>query len=140
MNRLKLALYLVSTILITACQTTAHVHNGLSGYEIESKSNETAVLSYTLAETNNTRKEQLKLQHACQQVLDRTKKYQIKILSENTMVTPEVKAQQNIQIGQSKASFGLSNTQSSTSDQTIATNLALDTRPSTLKVVRYLCH
>ena len=43
------------------------------------------------------------------------------------------------QIGQSRTSVGLSNTQGLYSDQDYATRQALEARPSTLRVVRYTC-
>ncbi|MBH8464257.1 hypothetical protein I8Q97_28690, partial [Klebsiella pneumoniae] len=44
-----------------------------------------------------------------------------------------------IQLGETRASFGLSNTPSLNNGEDYATRQALEARPSTLKVVRYTC-
>lgn len=131
----------VMTLAIAACQTTPRQFNGMTGYQIENKSANSATLAYTLAARSDQKIDESKLQRACQKVLNSTQNYKISILSINEIMNPSrgQKDQQAVQLGQSRTSFGLSNTQSLNSSEDFATRQALESRPSSLQVVRYSC-
>lgn len=133
--------FTVMTLAITACQTTPRQFNGMTGYQIENKSANSATLAYTLAGRADLKLDENKLQRACQKVLNTTQNYKISILSINEIINPSLdqKNQQSVQLGQSRTSFGLSNTQSLNSSEDFATRQALESRPSSLQVVRYTC-
>lgn len=135
-----LAFTLVSMAL-SACQTTPRQYNGMTGYQIENQSTNSATLAYTLAGRKDQQLDKNKLIRACQKVLGTKQNYQINVLSVNEIINPSLgqKDQKNIKLGQTRTSFGLSNTQTSTSSEDYATRQALETRPSTLSVVRYTC-
>lgn len=135
-----LAFTLVSMAL-SACQTTPRQYNGMTGYQIENQSANSATLAYTLAGRKDQQLDKNKLIRACQKVLGTKQNYQINVLSVNEIINPSLgqKDQKNIKLGQTRTSFGLSNTQTSTSSEDYATRQALETRPSTLSVVRYTC-
>lgn len=126
---------------LAACQTTPKQYNGITGYQIENQSASTATLAYTLAGHSNRDLDNGKLQRACQKVLGENKTYQISILSTNEIANPAVNPQEQygMQLGKSRTSIGLSNTPDLNSSQDFATRQALETRPSTLQVVRYTC-
>ena len=125
---------------VTACQSTSRQYNGNVGYQIESQSNHTATLSYTLAGRQNQQMDEKKLQHACQKVLGENKHYTLGILSVNEIANPAVQSEQfGRQIGQSRTSIGLSNTPDLYNSENMATRQSLEARPSTLRVVRYTC-
>lgn len=128
-------------IVLSACQSTPRQYNGATGYQIESQTATTATIAYTLAGRANRDLDENKLQRACQKALNTTKNYKLNVLSSNEIANPNIATndQQAVQIGQSRASFGLSNTQSYNSTEDMATRQALDARPSTLHVVRYTC-
>lgn len=126
---------------LVACQTTPRQYNGVTGYQIENKSDNSATLAYTLAGRSDRQLDADKLQRACQKVLGANKTYKISVLSINEIMNPQ-KAEQDqagIQLGHSRTSFGLSNTPSLTNSEDYATRQSLETRPSTLHVVRYTC-
>lgn len=129
------------TIAITACQTTPRQFNGMTGYQIENKSTNSATLAYTLAGRSDLKLDENKLQRACQKVLNTTQNYKLNILSINEIMNPSLgqNNEQAVQLGQSRTSFGLSNTQSLNSSEDYATRQALESRPSSLQVVRYTC-
>ncbi len=131
----------IVTLAITACQTTPRQYNGMTGYQIENQSTNSATLAYTLAGRADLKLDESKLQRACQKVLNTTQDYKISILSINEIMNPSMgqKNQQSVQLGQSRTSFGLSNTQSLNSSEDLATRQALESRPSSLQVVRYTC-
>lgn len=126
---------------LTACQTTPRQFNGVTGYQIENQSENSATLAYTLAGRANQQIDADKLQRACQKVLGLNKTYKISVLSTNEIANPatESEAKYGVQLGHSRTSLGLSNTQSVNSSENYATRQALETRPSTLHVVRYTC-
>ncbi|MCH4247079.1 MAG: hypothetical protein LKF82_04455 [Acinetobacter populi] len=140
MKALILLSTLSSLLLLTACQTKPQPYNGITGFEVESLSNNVATLRYTLAANSKDQNEQKKLHRACQQVLGANASFAIQILStaeiENQQLQP---LQTGVKIGQSQTSFGLSNTPSTTNSEDYSTRQALETRPSTLKVIRYTC-
>ena len=80
-----------------------------------------------------------KLQHACNQVLGIGKTYKISILSVNEIINTAQQEQYGVKLGNSRATFGLSNSPDFNNSEGYATRQALETRPSTLKVVRYTC-
>ncbi len=140
MKKVHFLLIGISTILFTACQTAPQGYNGVSGYQIEQQNQNTALLSYTLAARTSEQKTAQRLQAACQKVLGQKQNYQIKILSQNEIINPQQdNSSQGIQIGHSRASFGLSNTPDLKNADNYAANQALDARPDTLKVIRYIC-
>lgn len=128
-------------VLMTACQTTPQQYNGNTGYQIEQKSAQTATLAYTLALRANQSLDENKLQTACQQVLGASRTYKISVLSVNEIPNPAANTSENygVQLGQSRASFGLSNTPNLNNSEDYATRQALEARPATLRVVRYTC-
>lgn len=126
---------------LTACQSTPSKFNGVTGYEIESMSKENTTLSYTMAGRNNKPVDINKLQKACQKALKENFDYKIQILSITEIANPKNQSSniQGIRLGQTRTSFGLSNTMNTNSNQNYATNQALENQPSTLQVVRYIC-
>ena len=82
-----------------------------------------------------------KLQRACQQVLGTTQTYKSSILSINEIANPAANqsSQDGLQVGNSRMSVGLMDSPSLNNSEGYATRQALDTKPSTLKVVRYTC-
>ena len=139
MNKSIFCLALSSVFVLTACQTTPRQYNGSTGYQIESQTDSTATLAYTLAARGNQQLDERKLQRACQSVLNAQKVYKLNILSVNEIPNPAQDEHYGIQLGQSRTSFGLSNTPSLNNGEDYATRQALEARPSTLKVVRYTC-
>ncbi len=131
----------VMTLAITACQTTPRQFNGMTGYQIENQSTNSATLAYTLSGRSDQKIDENKLQRACQKVLNSNQSYKLSVLSINEIINPSLgqKDSRSVQLGQSRTSFGLSNTQSINSSEDIATRQALESRPSTLSVVRYTC-
>ena len=63
----------LTAITLTACQSAPRAYNGQSGYQIESKTTNTATLAYTLAGRQNQQADENKLQRACQKVLGTNK-------------------------------------------------------------------
>lgn len=126
---------------LTACQTTPRQYNGVTGYQIENQSQNSATLAYTLAGRADRDLDGAKLQRACQKVLGSTKTYKIAVLSVNEIPNPQLADKQNygVQLGHSRTSVGLSNTPDLSNNRNMATDAALNTRPSTLHVVRYTC-
>ncbi|MBJ9720930.1 hypothetical protein I5515_03840 [Acinetobacter calcoaceticus] len=139
MNRSILCLALSSMFVLTACQTTPRQYNGSTGYQIENQTKTSATLAYTLASRPNQQLDERKLQRACQNVLGAQKVYKLSVLSINEISNPAQQENYGVQLGQTRASFGLSNTPSLNNGEDYATRQALEARPSTLKVVRYTC-
>lgn len=142
MKKLTTVIGLGLTLLtLAACQTTPRQYNGVTGFQIENKTATTATLAYTLAGRANRDLDENKLQRACQKTLNTTKQYKLNVLSVNEIANPNFEQQdpQGVQLGQSRTSFGLSNTQGYNSTEDMATRQALDARPSSLHVVRYTC-
>ncbi|WP_343578960.1 hypothetical protein, partial [Acinetobacter sp.] len=102
--------FLVSgTLLIAACQSSPHQYNGVTGYQIENKTTTSATIAYTLAAHSNRDIDEKKLQHACKQVLGAEKNYKISVLSVNEIMNPTQQEQYGVKLGNSRATFGLSN-------------------------------
>lgn len=139
MKKTNLFLMLMSSLVFIACQSTPHSYNGLTGYQIENKSTNSATIAYTLAAHGNRDIDEKKLQQACKQVLGMEKNYKISILSTNEIMNPATQEQYGVQLGNSRTTFGLSNTPDLNNGEDYATRQALETRPTTLKVVRYNC-
>ena len=139
MKKTNLFLIISSAVLITACQSTPHQFNGVTGYQIENKTTTSATIAYTLAARNNQDLDEKKLQHACNQVVGIGKTYKISILSVNEIINTAQQEQYGVKLGNSRATFGLSNSPDFNNSEGYATRQALETRPSTLKVVRYTC-
>ncbi|ENX04731.1 hypothetical protein [Acinetobacter courvalinii] len=132
--------FLVSgTLLIAACQSSSHQYNGVTGYQIENKTTTSATIAYTLAAHSNRDIDEKKLQHACKQVLGAEKNYKISVLSVNEIMNPTQQEQYGVKLGNSRATFGLSNSPDFNNSEGYATRQALEARPATLKVVRYNC-
>ncbi|EKU56670.1 hypothetical protein KTH73_06270 [Acinetobacter courvalinii] len=132
--------FLVSgTLLIAACQSSPHQYNGVTGYQIENKTTTSATIAYTLAAHSNRDIDEKKLQHACKQVLGAEKNYKISVLSVNEIMNPTQQEQYGVKLGNSRATFGLSNSPDFNNSEGYATRQALEARPATLKVVRYNC-
>lgn len=126
---------------LTACQTTPRQYNGVTGYQIENQSSNSATLAYTLSGGADRDLDEDKLQRACKKVLGENKSYKIAVLSVNEIINPQTASndQKGVQLGHSRTSFGLSNTPNLNNSEDYATRQALETRPSTLHVVRYTC-
>ncbi|WP_010113185.1 hypothetical protein [Acinetobacter sp. P8-3-8] len=126
---------------LTACQTTPRQYNGVTGYQIENQSSNSATLAYTLSGRADRDLDEDKLQRACKKVLGENKSYKIAVLSVNEIINPQTASndQKGVQLGHSRTSFGLSNTPNLNNSEDYATRQALETRPSTLHVVRYTC-
>lgn len=139
MKKTNLLIIVSGTLLVAACQSTPHQYNGVTGYKIENKTTTSATLAYTLAARGNSDVDEKKLQHACKQVLAMEKTYKISILSVNEIMNPTKQEQYGVQLGNSRATFGLSNSPDLNNTEGYATRQALETRPTTLKVVRYTC-
>ena len=139
MKKTNLLIIVSGTLLVAACQSTPHQYNGVTGYKIENKTATSATLAYTLAARGNSEVDEKKLQHACKQVLGMEKTYKISILSVNEIMNPTKQEQYGVQLGNSRATFGLSNSPDLNNTEGYATRQALETRPTTLKVVRYTC-
>lgn len=139
MKKTNLLIIVSGTLLVAACQSTPHQYNGVTGYKIENKTTTSATLTYTLAARGNSNVDEKKLQHACKQVLGMEKTYKISILSVNEIMNPTKQEQYGMQLGNSRATFGLSNSPDLNNSEGYATRQALETRPTTLKVVRYTC-
>lgn len=139
MKKINLLIIVSATLLVAACQSTPHQYNGVTGYEIKNKTTTSATLAYTLAARGNSDVDEKKLQHACKQVLGMEKTYKISILSSNEIMNPTKQEQYGVQLGNSRATFGLSNSPDLNNSEGYATRQALETRPTTLKVVRYTC-
>ena len=139
MKKINLLIIVSATLLVAACQSTPHQYNGVTGYEIENKTTTSATLAYTLAARGNRDVDEKKLQHACKQVLGMEKTYKISILSSTEIMNPTKQEQYGVQLGNSRATFGLSNSPDLNNSESYATRQALETRPTTLKVVRYTC-
>ena len=139
MKKTNLLIIVSGTLLVAACQSTPHQYNGVTGYKIENKTTTSATLTYTLAARGNSEVDEKKLQHACKQVLGMEKTYKISILNVNEIMNPTKQEQYGVQLGNSRATFGLSNSPDLNNSEGYATRQALETRPTTLKVVRYTC-
>ena len=139
MKKINLFLLLATSTLLIACQSTPRPYNGVIGYQIENKTTSSATLAYTLAARTKSSVDEKKLQQACKQVLGAEKTSQIKILSVSEIINPPNKEQFGVKLGNSSATFGLSNSPDLNNSEGYATRQALETRPSTLKVVRYTC-
>lgn len=139
MKKINLLIIVSATLLVAACQSTPHQYNGVTGYKIENKTTTSATLAYTLAARGNRDVDEKKLQHACKQVLGMEKTYKISILSSNEIMNPTKQEQYGVQLGNSRATFGLSTSPDLNNSEGYATRQALETRPTTLKVVRYTC-
>lgn len=141
MKKITLLVTLPLCFIITACQTSPRQYNGITGYQIENKSAQSATIAYTLALRANQSIDENKLQMACQQVLGTGKTYKISVLSANEIPNPAATQQDNydIQLGQSRASFSLSDTPSLNNSEDYATRQALEAKPATLRVIRYTC-
>ena len=131
----------LTAITLTACQSAPRAYNGQSGYQIESKTTNTATLAYTLAGRQNQQADENKLQRACQKVLGTNKTYKLQILSMSEIANPVATQTEQFgrQIGNTRATFGLSNTPDLRNTDNLGAQQALDTRPATLRVVRYTC-
>jgi len=125
---------------LTACQSTPRQYNGSVGYQIESQSDDSATLIYTLSIRPNERVDEKKLQRACQKVLNSNRQYKLSILSISEIANPEIQTPQyGRQLGQSRTSLSLSNTPDLYNSENMATRQSLEARPTTLSVVRYTC-
>ena len=141
MRTIKLMLGIAFITSLTACQTTPNAFNGVTGYQVESVNKNSATLAYTLAARKDRQLDEIKLQRACQKVLQTQQQYKLTILSINEIANPEANKPkaEGIQLGHSRTSIGLSNTPAMSSTNSYAERDALETRQSMLQVVRYTC-
>lgn len=140
MKKTNLFVIVSGSLSIAACQTSPHQYNGVTGYQIENKTATSATLAYTLAAHSNRDVDERKLQHACKQVLGADKNYKISVLSVNEIMNPTQQEQYGVKLGNSRTTFGLTNSPDLNNSEGYATRQALEARPSTLKVVRYHCN
>lgn len=142
MNKISLWSLLCSALVFTACQTTPQQYNGTTGYQVEKQDKNSATIAYTLSVRPNLQLDEKKLQRACEQVLGQQRSYRLNILSTNEIANPKALQddQYGVQIGKTRASFGFSNTPDMNNSADYATKQALETRPSTLQIVRYTCN
>lgn len=140
MKKTNLFVIVSGSLFIAACQTSPHQYNGVTGYQIENKTATSATLAYTLAAHSNRDVDERKLQHACKQVLGAEKNYKISVLSVNEILNPTQQEQYGVKLGNSRTTFGLTNSPDLNNSEGYATRQALEARPSTLKVVRYHCN
>ena len=142
MNKTKHVILMVITASLMACQTTSQQFNGQTGYQIEQQSASTATLIYTLASKQNATREMQKLHDACQQTLGNTKTYNINVIDSQEIIanTATTASPNNVTLGNTRASFGFSNTPDmSKNNEAYSAQQITETRPTTLKVVRYTC-
>lgn len=124
---------------LSACQNLPQTYNGNSGYQVESKTENSAIISYTLAIHANQAANLNKLQNTCKKVLGANQNYKIDVLSSNEIANPANMPMSNgVQIGKTHTTFGLSNA-SNSNDDDYAMRSAMQTRPNTLTVVRFRC-
>lgn len=133
--------YGIVIVSLAACQSAPQKFNGSTGYQIEHQTQNSATISYTMASRANHDIDEHKLQRACQKALGTQQKLTINIISVTEIANPNAgqPERSGVQIGQSRATFVFSNTQSYNSSDDRATLQALETRPSTLNIVRYNC-
>ena len=62
------------------------------------------------------------------------------MLSVNEIMNPTQQEQYGVKLGNSRTTFGLTNSPDLNNSEGYATRQALEARPSTLKVVRYHCN
>lgn len=130
------------TTTLVACQSTSQNYNGQSGYQIEQQNPNSATLSYTLASNQSAERQTRKLQDSCRQTLGANKIYNINIIDTvEVMAQPQASTAHNgLAIAGSKTSFGFSNTPDLANSTNAYSNLHVsETRPSSLKKVRYTC-
>ena len=143
MNMKKIGLLCIGFVVlgISACQTTPRQYNGMTGYQIESQTATSATLAYTLAGSVNRDIDTNKLQHTCQKVLGPSKTYKIDLLSATEIANPQLNQDEKygIKLGHSKTSFEFSNTPDLNNSEDYGVRQALETRPSSLYVLRYTC-
>lgn len=72
-------------------------------------------------------------------MLGAEKNYKLNILSTNEIMNPTKQEQYGVQLGNSRATFGLSNSPDFNNTAGYATRQALEAKPTTLTVVRYTC-
>ena len=127
--------------LLVGCQSTSQQFNGKTGYQVEQHTANQATISYTLASDRNPAKEAIKLQDACKQTLGLQKNYQVQIVSSQEIANPiQQREQSNIQLGNSRTSFGFSNTPHLNNNQeAYAARQVDETKPAMLKIVRFTC-
>lgn len=131
----------LSFLVLVGCQAVPKPYNGVTGYSIESQTDQSAVISYTLSTRANQAMDERKLQRVCQEVLGKQKNYQITRLSQQEIANPAFNQRppQGMQVGDSRVSIGFSHTPELHTSETYATRQALEARPSTLTVIRYSC-
>lgn len=141
MKKIAIATTISSLLLsLSACQSTPQHYNGTTGYQIEQRNSNSAIISYTLATQSGNHINQEKLQNTCKKVLGATQNYRIDILSNSEIINPNNQpATYGVGIGQSRTSFELAQINNA-SDQNNAARNALNTHPNILNVVRYRCN
>ena len=125
--------------LLSACQSGAVQYNGATGLQIDSQTATTATLTYTIANRKNQQIDQKRLQSACQQVLGKTKQYQIEVLDVREVDNPTPSNANMQTVPVLGTQVGFSNTPNLYNSEAYATQTALDARPSTLNVVQFRC-
>ncbi len=128
----------LSSLALTACQSTPQPYNGQSGYEILERGANSATLRYTLS--GRTSQDQSKLKAACRQALGGTKDWNINVMSSNEISnTPLLEEQYGRQLGNSRTQISLSNTQDLYNTENPGVRDVLNARPTTLRVIQFTC-
>lgn len=127
------------SVALTACQTPTS-YNGVTGYQVESKSEQSAIIQYTMAQRANQTISESRLQQVCQQVLGKQQKYHIQILNQQEISAPKTQNDDfGVRIGESRMKVGFSHSPDLHNSEGYAGRQVLETRPNTLTVVRYQC-
>lgn len=140
MNKLLVLLGVAS--VLTACQSVPKVYNGVSGYQVEYKTENSAIFSYTLSHKTAQKLDAVKLQAVCQQILAQDTQYTVQELTRQEVTDVERlrNEQYEVNIGNSKVKFGLMNSPDLYNSQGYATQEMLAKRPQTLLKIRYRCN
>lgn len=127
------------SVALTACQTSTS-YNGVTGYKVESQSEQSALIQYTLAQRTNQAVNESRLQQVCQQVLGKQQKYHIQILNQQEISAPKIQNDDfGVRIGESRMKVAFSHSPELHNSEGYAGRQVSETRPNTLTVVRYQC-
>lgn len=129
----------IVTLALVACQTP-RPYNGVTGYEVENKAENSATIRYIMGQRANQAINESRLQQVCQQVLGKQQQYQIQILSQQEVSAPKYQsAPDSVQVGDSRMKIGFSNSPDLHNSEGYAGRQVNETRPNVLTVVRYQC-
>lgn len=123
------------SLALVACQNI-QPYNGTSGYQIEQRNQHerSAILSYTLVLKNPQQIPQQKLQRSCQHALQSKQTFQIQLLSQHDIATPQYE-KHDVYLKHTRISTAVLNNP----QQHTPSNPVLDARPRHLTVLKYRC-